>query len=468
MKKDWPHLDILADKTALLGTDSRLKLIEAVLFDFRRRIDEVNDYVASTGERLNLVEETLAQQSQTGQKSLQLRAQGKSRFPSPPADDDDELHENVANLRRSVEKECMKREQEIISVQRQLDGFRDSYKRLCEWQGIQQSALDNCYQRLENCEDTRASIQMLTSAKSEMRERLEEVQRSVETCLATQQALSKDQITPADVSAHNGPKPAAGVNPFLTGRAAKLSREISGVTERLTSLELCMQGSALERSASDNAAVHEVRRMQLAIATLSKSVSSMQHAIATVSRSVSKVTKDVFDMRASEVTSRSSTAMSLGSILTQGSMLGKRPDIPHLHASSAGGTVQLIQKSPPQTSPHAPSCVRSPGIRSLGRNSDLATGKEDIASDASASTQTPPPLQSRKSNTQSTSLKFATPRAGPSVAPKESRSATLGAKTTARSALTEPVHDRFSTASTSFETKTVYKLVQRDQPGLVR
>jgi len=468
MREDWPHLDILADKHALLGTDSRLKLMEAVLFDIRRRVDELNDSIASAGGRLNLVEETLTQQRQTGPNFSQPIAQGLNTFPSPPADGIDAFHEDVAHLRHSVEKECMKREQEIISVQRQLDGFRDSYKRLGEAQRIQQSSLDSCHQRFKNYEDMRASIQMLIDAESEMRERLEEVQHNVQNCLAMQQTLNKEQTALADASARKEPKLAASVNPVFAGHVAKLSREMSGVTERLTSLELCMQGSALERSASDNAAVHEVRRMQLAIATLSKSVSSMQHAIATVSRSVSKVTKDVFDMRASEVTSRSSTAMSLGSILTQGSMLGKRPDIPHLHASSAGGTVQLIQKSPPQTSPHAPSCVRSPGIRSLGRNSDLATGKEDIASDASASTQTPPPLQSRKSNTQSTSLKFATPRAGPSVAPKESRSATLGAKTTARSALTEPVHDRFSTASTSFETKTVYKLVQRDQPGLVR
>jgi len=472
MREDWPHLDILADRQALLGTDSRLKLIEAVLFDVRRRVEELQDSISSAGGRLDLVEETFTQQRQTGPTSLQPLVPGKNRFPSPPADGkdgNDVLHENVANLSDnfsdlslSLEKECMKREQEIISVQRQLDGFRDSYKRLSESQKVQQSVMDSCLKRVELCEDMRASMQLLTHSESEMREHLEEVQHNIQKCLATQQTLNKDQIAPRDVSGCNPAKPVADVNPVLAGHVAKLSRDVSGVTDRLTSLELCMQGSALERQdslASDKSVVNDVRRMQLAIAT--------------ISRSVSKVAKDVFDMRASELASRSSTATSLGSILTQGSKSGQRPSIANFQASSAGAINRLAQKSPSvQTSSNAPPLTfRSPAIRSLGPNSNLAPAKEDVASDASTSVQSPSPPRSTHTDTLSISSrsKFALARASLSAVSKDSRSATLRA-IAARSALTEPAPaDRFALRSQrpARPSETLSKLVQREESGPV-
>mmetsp|Transcript_14266 Transcript_14266/g.27666 ORF Transcript_14266/g.27666 Transcript_14266/m.27666 type:complete len:461 (-) Transcript_14266:314-1696(-) len=459
MREDWPHLDILADKHALLGTDSRLKLMEAVLFDIRRRVDELNDSIASAGGRLNLVEETLTQQRQTGPNFSQPIAQGLNTFPSPPADGIDAFHEDVAHLRHSVEKECMKREQEIISVQRQLDGFRDSYKRLGEAQRIQQSSLDSCHQRFKNYEDMRASIQMLIDAESEMRERLEEVQHNVQNCLAMQQTLNKEQTALADASARKEPKLAASVNPVFAGHVAKLSREMSGVTERLTSLELCMQGSTFERqesSVSDNSVVKDVRRMQLAIAT--------------VSRSVSKVAKDLYDMRASELASRSSTATSLSSTLTQGSVSGQRPDIPRHHASSARGTDRFARKSlPVQMAPRAhPLCIRNAGIRSLDPNSNRAPAKEDVASDASTSMRSLSPPHSTNTDSLSTSprSKFASAQALLSAVPKDSRSATLGAKNTARSAMTA---DRFSLRPqvSMRPSETLSRLAQGDKPGPV-
>lgn len=338
----------------------------------------------------------------------------------------------------------MKREQEIISVQRQIDGFRDSYKRLNESQKVQQCSLDNCLMRLEHCENTKDSIQMLTSSELDIRERLEEVQFNVQNCLTKRRTFSVSEDD-ADDTSSIGSKSASGVNPLLTGHVAKLSRDIASVTERMASLELCMQGSALDRqdsSTSDNNVVSDIRRMQLSIAT--------------ISRSVSRVAKDVFEMRSSDLTSRSSTATSLSSILSHRSLSGHRPSSPNSHSSSSR-IDRLPEKPPPvQESPSAPSLtMRSPGMRSpntrplgTGLRTYRASGNEDTASDTSTSVQSRSPLSTHRDtlSTSSRSLsKFGTARGALSAVPEDSRSAAFRATTTSQRSLTEPVRaDRFS------------------------
>jgi len=504
MKEDWPHLDILADKQALLGTDSRFKLVEAVLFDVRRRVEELSESIAAAGHRLCVVEGQVKQQKETapssswslafgpqasqalaaavpdssrsiapgkqlfppnssqslspGPDSSQSTAPGKKQHPGAIAEDNEAVHENVAALQLAVDKERMKREQEIISVQRQLDGIRDSYKRLTEMQKNQQSAVDRCSQRIERCEDMRASISMWTTAECDLRERLEEVEHNVENHFSKQRALHEEQGELADV---NG-KPARGVNPLLAGHVAKLSRDVAGVKDHLMSLEMCMQGPATQESGfdspggTDKTVVNDIRRMQLAIAT--------------ISRSVSKVAKDVFDMRASDVSSRSSTASSLSSVVTQGSRPGQRPRMPNFHPSS-------VPENSPQVppSPSAPcSSICSPGFRlpfarpsgsslrpSHASDSDSASDMStsirsvtaqninvDTLSTASresrghlSAAQLPQESRGHLSVARLAQNRTVLARGEPSGLPKYPRSATFGAKTTARSSLTEPVHD---------------------------
>lgn len=471
MREDWPHLDILADKQALLGTDSRLKLIEAVLFDVRRRVEELNESVSSAEARLDLVQgnpkppgsmnslpmgsiNSLMSGSITSlipgsmNNSLRPNAQGKNapgknEFPAPPVDGSDSLHEDVEFLRHSLEDDRTKWEQEIISLQRRLDGYEESNKRFTESRRVQQSVLDSCLQRLENCEDMRISIHKLTDAEVEIRRSLEEVQHNIENCSAKQRAVCERRVEPTGANPIDGPKPATDVEPLLTGPIAKLSRDIAGASERLTSLELCMQGSALDKqdqSSADESLVKDVRRMQLAIAT--------------ISRSLSKVAKDVFDMRATELTSRSTTARSLSSTITQGGTPGQSVGTPG-HG--------LPEKSPlVQASPSAPSlstrspATRSPFIRppSICPRPDRAPANQDLASNVSTSTWSGPPrnkeretpsTSSRDSPGQMVAARLAQVRARStlSAVPEDPRSAHFGAST--HRSLNDPVPaDRFS------------------------
>jgi len=496
MREDWPHLDMLADKNAMLGTDSRLKLIEAVLFDVRRRVDELNESIATAGERLHFVEGNLQQQRHFGPLQsgppltgpLQSPRTGKKQFPAPPVENTDSLQEDVRFLHHSLEEDRLKceqeinsvrrlLEQEIISVREHLDGNEESSKRFTESQRVQQSALDSCLQRLENCEDMKASIQKLTDAEVEIRGKLtasvqkltyaeleirghlEEVQHSIEVCLAKQQAESEERGVLIDARPIDGRKPARDVDPLLDGRMAKLSHDVSGVSERLKTLELSVQGSALDRqdqSTADETLVKDVRRMQLAIAT--------------ISRSVSKVAKDVFDMRANEHITRNPAPLSLGSTRAQGGMLGpKSGSVPEAHGSSAVDVEQLPDKSHVQAT-SAPSlsirspATRSPYIRPAGTwlRPDRASAKEDLASNVStismpprntdtetSSTPCSPPCDSPVQMVQArTTLNRITTARGAvlSAVPEYPRSATFGAKTVAHSPLNRPFlpSDRFS------------------------
>jgi len=454
MRGDWPHLDILADKQALLGTDSRLKLIEAVLFDVRRRVEELNDTVAAAGERLDLVERNCTQQKQAGPSFSQLNAQGKRQFPAPPADDSDSLYEDVEFLRHALEDDRMKWEQEIKLLKRKLEGYEESNKRFTESQRVQQSVLDSCLQRIENCEDMRASIHKLTDAEVEIRRRLQEVKHNIDNCVAKQRPVCEDRDELIDSHPIDGPKPARGVDPLLAGHNANLLRDVAGASERLRNLELCMQGSTRDRQ--DQSTAHQ---------TLVKDVRRMQINIATISRSVSKIAKDVLDMRASDLTSRSPTPRSVSSTKTPGGTPGQTLDGPNAQASSVVDIDQLVEKSPHvHTSPSAPSLstrspvIRSPYIRPPGNwlRPDCAHANEDLANGSSTSTWSMPPRNTDRENSSISSLgspaqmvaarlaqnRFAMAQAALSADP---RSANFGAKSSARSALNEPVPaDRFS------------------------
>jgi len=67
----------------------------------------------------------------------------------------------------------MKWERDFILFQRQLEGYEELNKRITASQRDQQFVLDSCIQRLENCEDMKASIQKLTDAMVEIRRRPE-------------------------------------------------------------------------------------------------------------------------------------------------------------------------------------------------------------------------------------------------------------------------------------------------------
>jgi len=403
MREDWPHLDMLADKDAMLGTDSRFKLIEAVLFDVRRRFEDIDESIATAEERLDSVEGN-------------LRQDREKELPAPRAENIDSLEDDVRFLHHSLEEDRLKceqeidsvrrlLEQEIISVREHLDGNEESNKRFTESQRVQQSVLDSCLQRLENCEEMRASIQKLadadveirgklaasvqklTYAELEIRGHLEEVQHSIEACLAKQPAECDERGVLIDA----GHKLIRYVDPLLDGRVAKLSLDVSGVSERLKCLELSVQASALgrqEQSAADDTLAKDVRRMQLAIATLS--------------RSVSKVAKDVFDTRATEHITRNPAK-------TQGGMLGQKTSIPDAHGSSVD-IEQLPERSDVQAT-STPSlsirsaATRSPYIRSAGTwRPDRASVKEDLASNVS--TMSIPP---RNTDTETSSTPCSPP-----------------------------------------------------------
>jgi len=239
-----------------------------------------------------------------------------------------------------------------------------------------------------------------------------------------------------------GPKPATDVEPLLTGPIAKLSRDVAGASERLTSLELCMQGSALDRqdqSSADESLVKDVRRMQLAIAT--------------ISRSLSKVAKDVFDMRATELTSRSTTARSLSSTMTPGGTPGQSLSTPGHGLPEKSPLVQASPSAPSLSirSPTRSPCIRPPGIWS---RPDRAPANEDLASNVSTSTWSGPP-RNKETETPSTSsrdspgqmvaarLAQVRARSALSAVPEDPRSAHFGAST--HRSLNEPVPaDRFS------------------------
>mmetsp|Transcript_34803 Transcript_34803/g.68713 ORF Transcript_34803/g.68713 Transcript_34803/m.68713 type:complete len:489 (-) Transcript_34803:118-1584(-) len=472
MREDWPHLDILADKQALLGTDSRLKLIEAVLFDIRRRFDELNEpaahkpseelnaSVTSVGEMLRSVDTYISQQKQTEPNAPPTAQQGKKRFPAPPIDNTDSLCEDVEFLRHSLEDDRIKWEREMISVQQRMHEYEESNKRFTESQRVQQSVLDSCFQRLENCEDMRASIQKLTDAEVEICGRLEEVRRDVDNCLAKQRTLREERFEPNDAKPVDGPELAKDVDPLLARHVTKLSSDVASVSERLTGLELCMQGTALDRQdhvTASETLVQDVRRMQLAIAT--------------ISRSVSKLAKDVFETRrvSSELTTRSPTAQSLGGSTTQGGAPGQQPGIPNADASSVVDIDRLPEKSPRvEASPSALSLsIRSPAIRTpyvaasrTWLRPDRAPANERLASDASTSTRFMPPRNTNTETPSTSSLdsparkmvaarvasnRLSMARGALSAVPEDPRSADLGAMTIARKNLNEPAPaDRFS------------------------
>jgi len=402
MREDWPHLDILANKPALLGTDARLELIEAVLFDVRRRVEELNERVSSDGKRLPFVEGNSQQPTETGRSPflLQLNAKTRRQFPAPPVDNIDSLHEDVTFLRNSLEEDRLKWKQEILTVEQRLDCCEKSNKLFTESHRVQQSVLSSCVQQCKNSEDMSASIQKLTDAEVEIRRRLEasvqkltavevevcrqlqEIQHSIESGLVKQRAMCDDQIESPDTNPCDEPMLAKDVDSFPHGRLAKLLHDVKGMPER-KSLDACVEVSAhdgQDRLTADKALVNEVHCMKLAIATLN--------------RSVSNVAKDVIDLRATEVTVPSATPLSLDSTVTQGGMLDPKPGIPDTRGSSVVEIYRPPEKAHVQETSAAAAAsriqsrTRSPCIiRQAGNwlRPECVHAKEDLASNASSS-----------------------------------------------------------------------------------
>jgi len=429
MREDWPHLDMLAEQQALLGTDERLKLIGAALFDVRRRMEDLSESVASAGERLHLVEENFqqprpAKQTERSQFLLQSHEKGKRQFPSPPLDGNDVLHEDVVFLRNSLEDNRLKWEQELVSVKQRLDGYEESNKlrnalednrfkweqemvsvkqRLdgydeakklssleddrFKWEqeiisvmqrldGYEESNKrftelhNSCLQQFEKCEDMRASIQKLTSAETEIRGRLEvsmqkltgaqveiyrhleEIRHRIENDLAKQRAVREEMVEPTDTDPTDAPTLGKNADALPDGNITKLLHDVGGMLERLTSLELCVQGSP------------DGRQQSTGDETLVNDISCMKLAMATISRSVSKLAKDVLDLRASKLTSHNLTPLTRSSTMTQDGMLGQTPGILDTHGCSAVDVDQRSQKSELRATSAPPLSICSPANRS--------------------------------------------------------------------------------------------------------
>mmetsp|Transcript_104357 Transcript_104357/g.207239 ORF Transcript_104357/g.207239 Transcript_104357/m.207239 type:complete len:383 (-) Transcript_104357:123-1271(-) len=239
-------VDELADENALLGTDSRLKLVEAVIPDILLYIEKLNGTVASAGERLCIVEENLKQQRQSELISPGSNAQRNRQFSAPTVEHTVLRLEDAQSLWRTLEEDRMAWKLNIVSLQRQLDKYEERQEVFAESQKVHQSVLDTCLQLFENCEDMRASIQTPTNANVEMRGHLRMVSRNMDDCLAKQRAVCEDQVEPTNANPIHGPKQASHVDTLPGGHIAKLLPDVASASERLTSPELCMHGRALD------------------------------------------------------------------------------------------------------------------------------------------------------------------------------------------------------------------------------
>jgi len=281
-----------------------------------------------------------------------------------------------------LEQEILLRQDDVNAVNKRLDEIDVSVmtKRLddlslwTEAQSIQQSALDRRIIRLEDCEAAGGRVQMSADAEGELRQRLEELQSTMENCLANEWATGAGQTKLHDFADTDagGTSATRGGRPDATIHGAEVSREIAAVKERLASLELCVQESALckqEQATSDMTLVADIKHLQLAIVTISNSMSN--------------VAKDVLDLR------RSSAAACKPELngKTHGSSQQFKAEE---YVSEWTAACNYVSS---QSSANLSPASRSPGSRSPW---DLTTARENTTSSEQATKRSLSPVMSKQ------------------------------------------------------------------------